>query len=111
MNASKVAEICSSTHPPTITSEGNSLTIAITVERDFSFMFDITAYYTVIDNGKFIPIARYINKFSLRKFLYITQNAEVNSRHYQVKLVRLIDLIKSKRRNKLMCCSCFQKYN
>lgn len=50
----KIAEICSSTHPPTIVSEGNSLTIALdkTVENDFAFTFDLRAYYTVIDNGK-----------------------------------------------------------
>lgn len=50
----KIAEICSSKHPPTIISEGNSLTLALdkTVENDFAFTFDLRAYYTVIDNGK-----------------------------------------------------------
>lgn len=53
-NNSKIAEICSSKHPPPIISEGNSLTIALdeTVENDFAFTFDLKAYYTVIDNGK-----------------------------------------------------------
>lgn len=49
----KIAEICSSKHPPAIVSEGNALTIALdkTVENDFAFTFDLRAYYTVIDNG------------------------------------------------------------
>ncbi|XP_031624566.1 cubilin homolog [Contarinia nasturtii] len=49
----KVAEICSNTHPPTIISEGNSLTIALGEigEQDFAFTFDLKAYYSVIDNA------------------------------------------------------------
>lgn len=52
--APKVQEICSSTHPPTIISEGNSLTVALdeTVENDYAFTFDLKASYSVIDSGK-----------------------------------------------------------
>lgn len=52
-NATKITEICSNKHPPTIVSEGNSLTIALDKvnDRDFAFTFDLKAYYTVIDNG------------------------------------------------------------
>lgn len=54
--APKISEICSSTHPPTIVSEGNSLTLAVdeTVEYDFAFAFDLKASYSVIDSGKFV---------------------------------------------------------
>lgn len=46
-------EICANKHPPTIVSEGNSLTIALDVvaENDFAFTFDLKAAYSVIDNG------------------------------------------------------------
>lgn len=59
-NGPKVTEICSSKHPPTIVSEGNSLTVALqeVSEKDYAFTFDLKAYYTVIDNGKSIRLIR-----------------------------------------------------
>lgn len=58
--APKVAEICSSTHPPTIISEGNSLTLSLgeTVENDYAFTFDLKASYSVIDSGKLNPFRK-----------------------------------------------------
>lgn len=55
-SAPKIAEICSSTHPPTIISEGNSLTLSLgeTVENDYAFTFDLKASYSVIDSGMFL---------------------------------------------------------
>lgn len=51
-------EICANKHPPTIVSEGNSLTIALDVvaDNDFAFTFDLKAAYSVIDNGNTIII-------------------------------------------------------
>lgn len=60
----KIMEICSNKHPPTIISEGNSLTIALSIEFDFSFTFDLKAFYTVIDNGKVLTIYISIATFS-----------------------------------------------
>lgn len=53
-SAPKITEICSNKHPPTITSEGNALTLSLAdvSEQDFAFTFDLKAAYSVFDNGK-----------------------------------------------------------
>ncbi|XP_055295203.1 cubilin homolog [Sitodiplosis mosellana] len=47
----KITEICSSKHPPPITSEGNSLTLSISdvSAQDSTSKFDLKAAYTVLD--------------------------------------------------------------
>lgn len=62
----KVQEICTNKHPPPIVSEGNSLTISLSLEDDYSYSFDLKAYYTVIDEecgGKFASTSGEIGKF------------------------------------------------
>lgn len=65
--APKIAEICSSTHPPTIISEGNSLTLALdeTVENDYAFTFDLKASYSVIDSGE-LELIFNVEKYSVK---------------------------------------------
>lgn len=65
----KIMEICSSTHPPTIISEGNSLTLSLdeTVENDYAFTFDLKASYSVIDSacgGEFTSVSGQIGKLN-----------------------------------------------
>lgn len=78
-NSPKITEICSSKHPPTIISEGNSLTISLAIENDFSFTFNLKAYYTVIDNGILIGLSIW-KIFILMKFLVSAEcGGEFNS--------------------------------
>lgn len=85
-------EICTNKHPPTIVSEGNSLTIALDVvaDNDFAFTFDLKAAYSVIDNGtnNWNKLYSKQNLYSgnLKVFLF-SQHVEVNSLQLADKLL------------------------